>query len=542
METRPTLKSELGRVLQTTPQERARALIDSPYTGQILQRLSPQETFMLIKESWGTDSQILLQYISPETITHIIDMDCWDRDTLKVDVLMDWLWEIYNASPDSLQNALGSLDLDIMILLYQSFIDVVQVVPTDERIADLLDAGYESLDDNYYFLIREEDERSQLLKDMLSLMFTHYQDTYYAIMEGVIWEMRSYLEENIYEKRALRLMELGFPPPDEAMAIYRRVQSHRLLGQGLSREKVPRIDSGRTVLPTLYLDHLSRSTDLISSTLGEAAPETRERFMVEMVYLANKVVMADYRPLNEVDELKGCIDKASALASLGLAAAMKLSGRSAAEILETSNAETLFTLGFNMILDQQARLRRILKDVGMAMIPERFSVYAEGLIKKRPLFKDHDFSSIEQLDEATHAVDMIEAFASITRGLNWQGRRAELRSTNTGPEIDLETIILTVLAVNVLEKSTEFKPLERDGLIGFIDKVTRMGEGGRRVLDPEFRQSLEAFLAPLAPDLEEPIIRDAAGILLERLEEELSGLAELEEVDPRFITCLVVKI
>lgn len=264
--------------------------------------------------------------------------------------------------------------------------------------------------------------------------------------------------------------------------------------------------------------------------------------MVEMVYLANKVVMADYRPLNEVDELKGCIDKASALASLGLAAAMKLSGRSAAEILETSNAETLFTLGFNMILDQQARLRRILKDVGMAMIPERFSVYAEGLIKKRPLFKDHDFSSIEQLDEATHAVDMIEAFASITRGLNWQGRRAELRSTNTGPEIDLETIILTVLAVNVLEKSTEFKPLERDGLIGFIDKVTRMGEGGRRVLDPEFRQSLEAFLAPLAPDLEEPIIRDAAGILLERLEEELSGLAELEEVDPRFITCLVVKI
>lgn len=542
METRPTLKSELGRVLQTTPQERARALIDSPYTGQILQRLSPQETFILIKEAWGTDSQILLQYITPETISHIIDMDCWDRDTLKVDVLMDWLWEIYNAAPDSLQNALGSLDLDIMILLYQSFIDVVQVVPTDERIADLLDAGYESIDDNYFFLIREDDEKTQLLKDMLSLMFTHYQNTYYAIMEGVIWEMRSYLEENIYEKRALRLMELGFPPPDEAMSIYRRVQSHRLLGQGLSREKVPRMESGRTVLPALYLDHLSRNTDLIASSLGETSPETRDRFVVEMIYLANKVVMADYRPLNELDELRGGIDKASALASLGLAAAMKLSGRSASEILDTSNAETLFSFGFNMILDQQVRLRRILKDVGMGMLPERLSAYAEGLIRKRPLFRDRDFSSIEQLDEVTHAVDMIEVLAAIARGLNWQGRQAELRSTNTGPEIDLETVILTVLAVNVLEKKTEFKPLERAGFLGFIDAVTRMGAGGGRTLAPEFRQSLEAFLAPLAPGLEEPAVRDAAGLLLERFEEELSGLVELEEIDPRFITCLVVKV
>ncbi|HRV35219.1 MAG TPA: DUF6178 family protein, partial [Desulfomonilia bacterium] len=77
MNTKLTLKSELSRVLATTSADRARAIIDSPFTRQILERLSPQETFMLIKDSWGTDSQILLQYVTPETISHIIDMDCW---------------------------------------------------------------------------------------------------------------------------------------------------------------------------------------------------------------------------------------------------------------------------------------------------------------------------------------------------------------------------------------------------------------------------------------------------------------------------------
>ena len=542
MDTKLTLKNELGRVQAATSADRARAIIDSPYTRQILERLPPQETYMLIKDSWGTDSQILLQYVAPETISHIIDMDCWQKDTLSVDVLLDWLWEIYNASVDSLQIALEALDLDIMILLYQTYIEVVQVVPTDECIPDLLDAGYESLDDNYFFLIKEEDEKTQLLKDMLSLIFTHYQDTYYAIMEGVIWEMKSYIEENIYEKRSLRLMELGFPPPEEAMGIYRRAHEKSLLNAGLSKEKVPHMDKGRGILPAVYLDHFSRNTDLIVTSLAETSRETQERFMVEMIYLSNKVVMADYRPLNEAEELKSSIDKASAISSLGLAVAMKRGGRKAREVLDTMNAETLFSLGYNAILDQQARLRQTLRTVDSAMVPEDLSSCAEGLLKKRPLFRDREFSTMEQLEEVTHAVDMIAALATIMDALRWRESRESLSGTNTGFALDMETFILTVLAVNLLEKSTGFRPLERDELVEFIRAVTRFDEAGRRVFVPGFRRGLQDFLGALAPELERQSIEDAAGLLLNRFEDELSGIARIEELDPRFITCFVVRV
>ncbi|HNY67009.1 MAG TPA: DUF6178 family protein, partial [Deltaproteobacteria bacterium] len=77
MDTKIALKNELGKILQSTPAQRARAIIDSDYTREILEQLSPQETYMIIKESWGTDSQILLQYVPPETVCHCIDMDCW---------------------------------------------------------------------------------------------------------------------------------------------------------------------------------------------------------------------------------------------------------------------------------------------------------------------------------------------------------------------------------------------------------------------------------------------------------------------------------
>ncbi|HPJ06418.1 MAG TPA: DUF6178 family protein, partial [Deltaproteobacteria bacterium] len=76
-----TLKDEISRVLACTLSERARGIIDSPYTKQILEQLPPQEAYIVIKESWGMDSQILLQYVPAEAVCRFIDLDCWERDS-----------------------------------------------------------------------------------------------------------------------------------------------------------------------------------------------------------------------------------------------------------------------------------------------------------------------------------------------------------------------------------------------------------------------------------------------------------------------------
>src|SRR5271157_3922448 len=182
MTKKPALKTEISKVLACTLADRARSIIDSPYTKQIIEQLPPQESYLIIKESWGTDSQILLQYVPPEAVCHFIDLDCWERDTFSVDSFMEWLWEIYNASFESLAQAIETLDIEILVLLFQTYIEVVHVRPTDEHIADLIDEGFESLDNMYFYRIIQEDDRSHFIKEMLSILFTNYHDLYYSIL------------------------------------------------------------------------------------------------------------------------------------------------------------------------------------------------------------------------------------------------------------------------------------------------------------------------------------------------------------------------
>lgn len=536
-----TLKSEISRVLACTLSERARGIIDSPYTKQILEQLPPQDAYIVIKEAWGMDSQILLQYIPPETVCRFIDLDCWEQDSLSVDSVMDWLMEIYNASLESLIQALDSLDPEIIVLLFQNYIEVVHVRPTDEHIPDLIDGGFESLDSNFFYRIVNEDDRSHFVKEMLSILFTHEKDLYSSILESSMYELKSSMEEAAYERRSLRLMEMGFPSPDEAIDVYRHIRPEKLLNQGIIKDKTPVITRHLHMLPTVYLEQFSQGRSLLVTTLRKATEETRERFLYEMIYLANKLVMADYRPLNDSEGVRLSMEKAGSLATLGLSVAMREKGLPAQEVLNSINAETLFSLGYNMVYVQQRRLKLLLNDMERTMIPEHMRELADGLLQKRPLFRAREFAGIEELDEVTLFMDRLEAMAGIMAHLNWEDRIPDLAHTNTGSGLDMENIILTSLAVNTVSKETGFRPISRDELMDFLSKATRL-EGGLRMVFPAFREQLPSHLKALDTSLGRVLAEDIAGALTSRLEEEAGGIKVLSSLEPRFITCLVVRL
>ncbi|MDT8272595.1 MAG: DUF6178 family protein, partial [Desulfomonilia bacterium] len=299
-----TMRNELSKVLACSPADRVRTIIDSPYTRQILEQLPSQEAYLIIKDSWGTDSQILLQYMNPETVVHFIDLDCWERDAFSIESLADWLYELQAASLDTLMKTLEDLDLEIIALLFKSYLEVVHVVPTDEHIADLLDEGFESLDNIYYFRVIRDDDRESFIRDLLSLFFSHDQDTYFRIMEGVISEQISSLEETMFERRSLRLMEMGFPSSEEALSIYRHCKPSTLLNRGLIKEKTPQVNKDLHQLPVAYLETVFLSGNLVVKALERTMPETQERILYEMIYLANKIIMADFKPLNDSAQIK----------------------------------------------------------------------------------------------------------------------------------------------------------------------------------------------------------------------------------------------
>jgi len=349
------------------------------------------------------------------------------------------------------------------------------------------------------------------------------------------------MEETSYERRSLRLMEMGFPSPEEAVSVYRHAVPGKLLNQGMIREKTPVITKHLHMLPSVYLDQFSPGQSLLLQALHGAPEEMRERLCYEMIYLANKIVMADYKPLNDSDGLRTSMEKASSLVNLGLGVAMREKGAQARDILASMNAETLFSLGFNMVLEQQRRLKLLLQDIERSMIPERFRDLTDGLLQKRPRYKDAEFSLVEELDEVTHASDQLEDMAAIMARLDWERLIPELGGTNTGSGMDMETVILTALAVNSLSRVTAFRPLSRDELVSFLSSATRL-KGSRRTLQDAFRKDLPAFLSGIGQAGVPGRSASLAQNLAARLEEETGGIRDLSRIDPRFTTCLCVRL
>lgn len=541
MAKQPSLASEIARILECTPAHRARGIIDSPYTRQILEQLPPQEAYLVIKEAWGMDSQILLQYVPADTVCRFMDLDCWDKDTLSVDSLIEWLQELYYTSMETLLETIEAMDVELLVMVYQNCFEVVHVRPTDEHIPELINEGFESIDNQYYYRVTSDDERTPLLKEILNILFTSDHDLYVTILEAVMCELPSYLEETSYEKRSLRLMEMGFPRPEDAVEVYRRVDIDNLLGQGIRKEKTPVVTKHLHMLPARYVEQFSRSRSLLVKALQQTSENTRERFVYEMVYLTNKIVMADFRPLNDGDALKASMEKAGSLCSLGLLVASRAKSMDPAVVLDTTNAETLFAIGYNSVLSLQHRLRRILDHIERSMIPERISKITEGLLRKRPLYRETEFSSLEELDEVSRELDRLEAMASLCRRLDWERAIPSLGETNTGVSLDVEAVILTSAVANTVSGESRFRPLTRSELTRFLTTATATKKN-RRIVKDAFMTHLPGFLMSLGGDIEADTARDIAHIVLERLEFEIGGIRDITGLDPRFITCLIVRL
>ncbi|MCD6571136.1 MAG: hypothetical protein J7L53_10580 [Deltaproteobacteria bacterium] len=537
-----SVQKEITNILASKLKDKVNIVINSPKTKEILEALPAYETYFLVKESWGGDSQILLQYMPTEKICNFIDIECWDKDVLSIGSLIQWLVALMEAGISTFIEALDTLDLELIVLMFQSFIEVVQISPTDDNAADIIDAGFESLDNMYYFRYLDDREENQIIKTFLDITFSYKQELYYVVMQGICWELKSALEEAAFERRETRLIELGFPPPTDSLSIYQYIKPEKLISKGIDKTKIPHIHE-TDYLPSLYKDQISEGTTLISSALVGVDDNTKERLLWEMAYLTNKIIVTDYCPIDDIERISESIRKALSLTSLGLDFLLREKGKHATSILNEANAETLFSLGYNLVIEQQRRLKTIINNTDLNMIPDRDRTLVEGLLKKRPLYQDKEFSSVEELDTLTDVIDRIGAMASLMGYLGWKDHIKDLVNTNIGSihGLDMENVILTAMGVNLIEKKTGFRPLLIEEAVKFINNTTYRDANGYRTLKPGFHEDLNILLQSIDPSIEGRLIKETADGLEDRFITEISGIKTIESIDPRFITCLVVR-
>jgi len=531
--------TETMKVLDTPPDQRLHALIDSPFTAEILERIPIHDAYLMVKEAFGSDSSILLPYTPTEKIISFIDLDCWDRDALSTEGLLAWITELAEASDETLLRTLESLDIEVIILLFQPFLQVVITRPTDDNIPELIENGYETFDNTYFFTFADNTEETAIMRTILDMLYLHHQDLYYRILEGVRWELASDMEETAYRNRMLRLLELGFPAPDEACAVYRRMPTKRILKRGLRSDHMPRFGQEEYYIPSLYQDEFRKGA-LVEALRSEVDSDLLRRLSFELVYLANKVIMADYRPLNDAQAIRAAVEKVVSFTSLGLALARRARAQTTQELLETMDAESLFSLGYNAVREQQIRLKACLDGVPEHMIPLRYRELTDALMSKSDYRATLSWASPERFDASTVVIDHLETLRRIIRHIPWKGH--ELIDTNIDTQgLDMQNILLTALAVNISSGDLAFRPLNTTELRTFIDRTTTV-HGAVRHCKPRLLKDLVALLSALDPDIPADQIQLVATGLIERWEEEISGARDISRFDPRYLTCLAVRL
>lgn len=290
------------------------------------------------------DASWLLEHASETQLVAAIDLDAWQGLALDPRSMRDWLAALAEAGAPTLLRAARALDPEALVLMLRDRVEVM-LDPKDEEWQ--APPGAQTLEGQFYLLPKQANDDIADVVKLLRALFEEDYWLYFRMMQGVVWEMQSDLEEWALRWRTGRLEDLGFPSWDEAMRIYGFVRP-------TDRDRIPEDDSPLDVeawnLP-VFMPELPATVSQSHSVFQAAAElsdEERKGFFYAFVAIANKVAVADRMPLGDAETLPGAIGVAAEVVSEGLEHLATANGIGLTETLRRVSLERLFRVGASL--------------------------------------------------------------------------------------------------------------------------------------------------------------------------------------------------
>jgi hypothetical protein len=339
------LEQQVAVVCSAPIARRAELLNLVPFPEKVIPEIPEAEICFTAKAIGLADAAWLLEYATPEQIVACVDLDGWtglEPDRAALDAWFDALAE---TTADSFVRAVRALDPEVLVLCLRDQILVVQ--KPDEKEGWDPPEGSQTLDGQFYFAARAEDDDLATVVRMLRGLFEQDYWTYFRMMQGAIWELDSANEEWALRWRTGRLEDLGFPPWHEAMSIYGFIDVDE---RAAIPEGIRPLDVGEWHLP-LWIPSLPTEADsrhLIFRTIPLLEDSERRSAFYAFVAIANKVAVADQMKLSDAEFAPRAIDKAAHFISAGLDHIASAHRMEAVEVVRRVSMERLFRIGANL--------------------------------------------------------------------------------------------------------------------------------------------------------------------------------------------------
>jgi hypothetical protein len=472
-----------------SPENQYLALIESEHTAALVRAMAAQDLHAIALAVGKEEALDLLPHCKGEQLVGLTDLSGWRGYRFDLVGFEDWLSAMFEAGEGTVANYLKSADTEQVLLYLNSRIRVHQA--DEEGDFQTLpnavpgEALWYSPDRQFCLeIIDWLKDKDRLPADPIRPLLKTFESYDPFILSRMLaalrWELATPLEEDCLRLRNARMEEMGFPPLEEAVALYARGRPEQILARG-KRQLLAGVHA-----PALTL-RIRPRRDLLASGLAGLTDESRSHVLAELAYLANQSMVACGIPVGDPQRVQ---DQWTHLrATLGLAlefCARGLAGKSGdalaatSEVLRTTSCHALFRAGFNLSLPLQDLARRLQRDPRSGpgrqcqwLNPEMQSL-VEGLTRAQPIqcLDDGAETPLERLSELQALALRLQSQIDVMAGVFEDSKQAlalldtPCEGTNFAQHSDLDLIGLqrTAEAHELLGGKRQLVPLPAEAL------------------------------------------------------------------------------
>jgi hypothetical protein len=548
------LPRQVDFILRYPPKERLRLVFLSEHPKALVQSLPELDLYLTVKALGDRDAVDLVSLTTAEQLQFLLDLDLWKRDQLDPEKISHWIGLLLECGEERLLQFIRETDQEVIAQMLKKLLFVTKI---EGELTERMDrTTLFTLDQQYWVAFRKPETRP-VLQRFLEYLYLANPVGYPRLLESLIVEIESELEEIAYRFRKGRMADHGFPDFEEALGIYQFVNPDSLKPNRVEASTAPRTE--KRFLPVGLPPAFGEEGVFFSSVFSHVEDPSEQTHMRQQIAaLYNRAIIAE--PVDEftLDGMKRVGERVFHTLNLGLEYASQKDGARGLEILRSVPIQRIFQAGVGVTILLRRKAEEILKGPwfqgdreNLLFLDPPHRERFEGLLRKRPALcregVDGDFKSLRDFEETDRFLTMAGAWVSFLGEkltiLPRQIKNLDLASCypKTWREITLSTLFLTSLAHQLLEGAFLFRAIGQSRLKEFVSRVLEKDEHGKGVVKLEIKSGLKEWFDSTESDEEKRLhfmaLRDFCCNLLE---EAYGKIPEGGKMDPRFVKGLLV--
>jgi hypothetical protein len=538
----PTLHSLSGREILDQ-------IMDKDNPRQLVQHLSNQDFFWLIKRIGEEDCLPLLELASEDQWQYLLDLELWRRDRLNLEQSSRWLARLQEADSRRLVRWLYG---EGQILAYYHLFKSIQVEIREHDAVYDIRQGFFTVDGVYYVRVLDKEHR-ETTESILRTMAEEDAERYQALLLGLVGVLPADVEEEMYRLRNVRLGEHGFLPYEEAMSIYSPLKAKALTLEE-QNEKVNAFfdEQTRALAPISPLYHAGGQ-----NLLTEVAEKTSDvlfldRIRLEFAGVCNQILSADGISVNEFDALVKVCRKAAGYLSVALESVCGTDVSLAEKIMRGNYLASIFRVGFGLALELKWEAERWLKDSWFYNRGMDFTFWGDdwgetlaGILSRKPslytgLRDGEEYKDFEKLSELKTCRQLLHRLKLLDKVFEQLVEHYPLEErVIQNPRLTFHTLLFNIWARKILKMQPSFSGVSLEEAKKFF-RLLRTGEK-----NPPFRMSgfKESFIRDFMSffdyldQKDKVMLKNILSVIWREFREEYERVS-VDELDERFMKFL----